>query len=186
MSLEVEQKFHVADLPALAGQLQELGAHDEGQVTQVDEYYGHPARNFAQTDEALRLRRIGDDVYITYKGPKLSTQTKTRREIELPLGQGAEFAARFAEILTALSFRRVAEVCKRRHRYRLAWEAHDFEVALDEVATIGTFAELEVIAEPATLPAAEAALASLASRLQLSSIQRRSYLELVLQKQGAQ
>jgi predicted adenylyl cyclase CyaB len=104
----------------------------------------------------------------------------------LPLGQGADFAAQFAEILTALSFRRVSQVSKERHRYGLTWDEHDFEVALDRVATVGTFAELEVMAENDALPAAEAALASLASRLQLASIERRSYLEMVLQKQAGQ
>lgn len=186
MSLEVEQKFPVADLQVLAERLAKLGAKDEGQVTQVDQYFAHPARDFAQTDEALRLRRIGDDVFITYKGPKISTKTKTRREIELPLGQGTDFAKSFAEILTALSFRAVTEVRKQRHRYSLTWERHEFEVALDEVATIGTFAELEVIAEEQTLPAAEAALASLAAELHLQQTERRSYLELVLQRQAGQ
>ena len=44
-----------------------------------------PCRDFAQTDEALRIRTVGDTSFVTYKGPKLDATTKTRRELELPL-----------------------------------------------------------------------------------------------------
>ena len=68
----------------------ELGATIEPPVVQVDQYFAHPARDFAQTDEALRLRRVGKQNFITYKGSKIDATTKTRREIELPLAPGEE------------------------------------------------------------------------------------------------
>jgi len=82
---EVELKFPVADLPALERRLAELAGRFYAPVDQVDRYFNHPCRDFAQTDEALRLRHHGDGVAITWKGPRIDAATKTRREIELPL-----------------------------------------------------------------------------------------------------
>lgn len=53
---EVEQKFPLADVAAVERRLAELGAQAGGTVEQVDRYFNHPVRDFAQTDEALRLR----------------------------------------------------------------------------------------------------------------------------------
>ena len=109
MAIEVEQKFRVDDLAALQRRLAELGARPGETQIQVDCYYAHPTRDFAATDEALRLRRIGPSNYITYKGPKLDETTKTRREIEIPLPAGGAAAAQAAELLEVLSFRKVLE-----------------------------------------------------------------------------
>ena len=54
------------------------------------------------------------------------------------------------------------------------------EAAIDEVEGLGTFLELELIAESAGLDAAKARLASLAARLQLGASERRSYLQMLL------
>ena len=64
---------------------------------------------------------------------------------------------------------------------QLFWEQRSFEVALDEVEQLGPFLELETSAGDADLGAAQAALASLARKLDLQQIERRSYLELLLQ-----
>ena len=69
-----------------------------------DRYFAHPSRDFARTDEALRLRRIGEFNFITYKGPKLDATTKTRREIEIGLADGQQAATDAAELLAAIGF----------------------------------------------------------------------------------
>ena len=91
--LEVEMKFPAADLPTLAARLEALGARRGETLEEADHYFNAPDRDFARTDEALRIRRIGDHNRITYKGPKRDAVTKTRTEIELPIGDGAETAA---------------------------------------------------------------------------------------------
>jgi len=94
---EVEQKYPVADVAALEARLAGAGAGWHGVVEQVDRYFGHPSRDFATTDEALRLRSTADGVAITWKGPRLDAAAKTRREIELPLAEAAVPAAAGAE-----------------------------------------------------------------------------------------
>ena len=57
MDYEVEQKFPVDDLAPIEAKLSVLGAEISEPRTEVDLYFNHPARDFAQTDEALRLER---------------------------------------------------------------------------------------------------------------------------------
>jgi adenylate cyclase class 2 len=180
MVLEVEQKFPVSDLASLKSKLADLGAVHRETVAQVDCYFAHPARDFARTDEALRLRQVGQLNFITYKGPKLDTTTKTRREIEVGLAAGQQAAAAAAELLEALGFSRVGEVRKRRVHSTLRWQDREIGVSLDEVASLGTFVELEIMANERDVDQARGLLASLANHLDLSNSERRSYLELLI------
>ncbi|MGE0537465.1 MAG: class IV adenylate cyclase [Pirellulales bacterium] len=191
MTLEVEQKFPLAagagtpTREEILSRLTRLGCQWGAPLAQVDRYFAHPARDFAQTDEALRLRRVGDENRITYKGSKLDAETKTRREIELPIEPGAAGLARFTELLEALSFRPVREVAKTRTPGALDWQGWHVEVALDEVDRIGTFLEIELASDEASADAARAALRSLAGELGLERSERRSYLEMLLAADGS-
>lgn len=180
MHFEVEQKYPLVDAIAVESRLRALGAREGDVLTQVDQYFNHPARDFGKTDEALRLRQVGELNYITYKGPKLDRNSKTRRELELPLPGGASSKDSFAEMLLALGFRPVAEVRKLRRIFHLRWQDREVEIALDQVESLGTFLEIELTANEATLDAAKLCLESLANELQLPANERRSYLELLL------
>ena len=181
MPIEVEQKYRIEDASAVLEVLTRIGAQSQHVVHQTDMYYAHPNRDFAATDEALRIRRVGESNFITYKGPKLDATTKTRREIELPLASGASSAAGFDELLEALSFRRVAEVSKIRQIYHLEREGVNVEISLDQVSGVGSFVEIEIIVDDdAKIEPAQRLLSDLANELQLARAQRRSYLELLL------
>ena len=180
MHFEVEQKFPLADVAAVLRRLDELSAKTAGTLEQIDQYFNHPARDFAQTDEALRLRSVGEKNFITYKGPKLDAATKTRQEIELPLADGQQSLAQFAELLAALGFRSVATVKKTRRLFHIAWQEKIVEAALDDVVSVGHYLELELSVSGTEVEAAKSCIASLASRLGLSTTERRSYLELLL------
>ena len=185
MHYEVEQKFRVREPAAWLAKLEALKVRLAEPEVQVDRYYAHPARDFARTDEALRIRRIGQANYVTYKGPKLDATTKTRRELELPLAPGDAGAAEFADLLEALGFRPVTEVRKQRRNGQISWQGRLVELAVDQVDEVGTFVELEILADAAELQAAKACLASLACELDLSDGERRSYLELLLAARAA-
>ena len=180
MRIEVEQKFAVADMASLREQLSAFGAIFQEPELQVDCYFRHPTRDFSLTDEALRLRRVGPANWLTYKGPKLDAKTKTRREIELSFEPGEQSAASAGELLQALGFSEVAEVRKHRIHSKLRW--HDCEVglALDSIAELGDFVELEIIAESEAVAGASEILTTLATHLKLKNCERRSYLELLL------
>ena len=187
MTLEVEQKFLLEagegtpTREEIFARLSALGCKWSAALEQVDRYFSHPARDFAETDEALRLRRVGDENRVTYKGPKLDALTKTRREIELPIEPGKAGLARFAELLEALSFRPVREVAKTRTPGVLDWQGRHIEIALDEVARVGLFVEIELVTHEEDADGAREAIKSLADQLGLTRSERRSYLEMLLE-----
>ena len=177
MNLEVEQKHRVVDATSFLRRLAELGARLGPPAVQIDQYLNHPCRDFAQTDEALRIRTDGDATFVTYKGPKLDATTKTRRELELPIdGLGSEFL----ELLSALGFRPAATVEKTRRPFELERSGLRVHGAWDEVLGVGSFVELELMADDAQLDEAKRIIASLARELELGPSVRQSYLELLL------
>jgi adenylate cyclase, class 2 len=180
MKYEVEQKFRLAEPAALEARLRALGVALEAPIEQADRYFAHPSRDFAATDEALRIRSSGDRNWVTYKGPKIDRTTKTRRELELPIEPGDSGAARFAELLAALGFTPVATVRKRRSKAMFDWHREHVEIVLDDVEGLGRFCELEISADSARLDSARAALSELAHELGLTDVERRSYLEMLL------
>jgi adenylate cyclase class 2 len=135
---EVELKVR-ADHEAVRDRLEALGAERVGTVRQVDTYYDAPHRDFVATDEALRIRRERRDgetlVRLTYKGPLVEADSKTREEAETVVGDGATLA----DILQAVGFEPAATVEKERTRYR-----HEgYTIGLDEVGDLGTFVEVD-------------------------------------------
>ena len=182
MSIEVEQKYRVDDREALLARITALDAVPGPTVTQVDTYYAHPARDFAATDEALRIRRVGDANCITYKGPKLKTETKARREIELPIAAGEASASQCDQLLQALSFSPVIEVSKTRQIFHIQRSSQTVELAVDHVQRVGHFVELEIVVPDETkVDAAQQIILALATELQLKHVERRSYLEMLLE-----
>ena len=181
MQYEVENKFPIADLAPMVEQLTELGAEFRDAISQADVYFAHPVRDFASTDEALRIRQVDESNVVTYKGPKIDKATKTRREIELPLGSGSGRVADYTSLLEALGFRTVATVRKQRRGGHLQWNEWSVELALDEVEGLGQFVELEIVVDQDRLSAAQAAVLELAAHLGLPAPERRSYLGMILE-----
>ncbi len=182
MPIEVEQKFPVPDLRGIEAQLDAMGVSVSPPRVEADTYYRHPARDFAVTDEALRIRRIGTASFLTYKGPKIDATTKTRREIDLPLPSAPQGADGWSALLEALGFTPIAEVRKTRRKAHVARQDRRVEVSLDEVEGLGTFVELELVTSLEDVAAAKACIAALAAQLGLSDSERRSYLELLLDR----
>ena len=184
---EVEIKYPVDDAAGLEAELRALGARFAAPLRQTDRYYSHPCRDFARTDEALRLRAVDGGVVITWKGPRVGGDTKTRREIELPLGgPGAPAGTTLGEwdtLLGALGFRPVREVAKERLPAALAWDGLEVEVCIDRVPGLGAFLEIEVLAEADGVAGAEARLRTLAAALGCGEPERRSYLEMVIARE---
>ena len=186
MSYEVEQKYRVTGFRQIVERLAKLGATLGEPIEQVDTYYAHPSRDFGETDEAFRLRRIGTMTCMTYKGPRIDANTKTRKEIEIPLAPGTDHHRQCRAMLKALGFRLVAEV--RKMRRVASWTDRGFpiEVAVDEVRDVGKFVEIETSADAKRLAAAKDRIAKVAGQLGLTQSERTSYLELLLRSRQRQ
>jgi adenylate cyclase class 2 len=183
-TFEVELKFPIADAEEMTLQLLARGASPAGVVRQSDLYFQHPSRDFRETHEALRLRRTDDGVRITYKGPIVDSATKMRREIELPVGRDVGDFDQLCELLTLLGFAPVRGVAKVRARYDLTWEGRDLELAVDAVDGLGSFLEIESMAHDHDRDAARDVILRLADKLGLKNAERRSYLQLLIQKEA--
>lgn len=171
--LEVEAKAHLPNPEEMVRRLIDMGAREMYFTIQRDTYYRHPSRDFARTDEALRIREEEGRSFITYKGPKLDEETKSREELEVPLVDPQDLGG----LLLRLGFEPVAVVEKRRRGYMVG----TLEVALDEVKGLGSFIEVEAT-ECKDLEEGRARVLALLDRLGLEQRERKSYLELLLER----
>jgi len=147
-----------------------------------DTYYQHPCRDFSKTDEALRIRiRRFDghfESFLTYKGPKIDEVSKTREEIEVPVSDPDDYAL----ILERLGFKEVLVVSKVREKY---YVEKGVVITLDSVEGLGTFVEIEAMVDDEELvPETVERLKSILAELGVRRLERRSYLELIMEKGG--
>lgn len=172
--IEFELKARVDDLATVRGALAERGGRRDDDRTEHDVYYNHPVRDFARTDEALRVRYAAGRAVMTYKGAKLATtRLKAREELNLAIEDGAILES----VLQRLGFRPTAVVRKRRE----IWTLGEASVALDEVESLGTFVEVEIIGEEGDLGVEERVHAIARSLGVTGEPITASYLELVLE-----
>jgi len=183
--LEVEVKYRNADRAATVATLLDWGARLVQDRLEVDLYFQAPDRDLKATDEAFRVRRVGAKNYLTYKGPKRDTETKTRTEIEVPLAEGDSAAADAERLFLALGFKPVATVRKKRRVYQFERDGFDMEACFDSVDQVGDFVELEILAEEAQYELAKSTLLAAAAELGLTDKEPQSYLGLVLDAERA-
>ncbi|WP_277552597.1 class IV adenylate cyclase [Halobaculum limi] len=176
---EVELKVRAAH-DDVRDRLAALGADHTASVRQVDTYYDAPHRDFAETDEALRVRRETRDddprseTRITYKGPLVEAASKTREEFETAVDDG-EAAA---DIFAGLGFDPAATVEKDRDFYAV----DGYTVTLDSVEGLGEFVEVERETDEADIEAVREGAVSVLAELGLDADDqiRTSYLGLLL------
>jgi len=179
MNYEVEQKFPVGGFGPVQARLETLRARFDAGHEETDVYFSHPCRDFRETDEAFRIRQHGLSNRVTYKGPKIDTTTKTRRELEFDLPAGEAILTCWIELLEALGFGQVGCVVKRRKGFAVDWQDRTIHGTLDEIAGLGHFVELELVVDEEQVESARQAIRALAEHLELPAGERRSYLELL-------
>jgi len=145
-----------------------------------DSYFGHPCRDFASTDEALRIRIKRFDghfeAFLTYKGPKMDDKSKTREEIEVSI----EDPNGYSKILRKLGFFKVATLTKTREVY---FVEKGVTLALDDVDGLGKFVEAEALTEDASrVDETVERLIKLLKDVGVERLERRSYLELLMER----
>lgn len=177
---EVEQKVRVAH-DRVELHLREAGAERETSVQQRDTYFQHPERDFASTDEALRVRMESEredsndvSVRLTYKGPRLEGEGKIREEHETDVADEEALT----RILEGLGCTPVATVTKHRTVFQLG----EARICLDEVEDVGEFVEIEFESETDNVEAAVEKVHEIAATLGIGDLETepRTYLEMVL------
>lgn len=178
--LEIEIKYRLDSPERVNAFFAQQGVKLLQERQDVDYYLNAPDRDFASTDESLRLRRIGSQNFLTYKGPRHDSTTKTRHEIEIEVSQGDESAEGLLALLRALGYRFVHVVKKQRSLHGFTYAGYEVQFCWDEVEGLGSHIELEIMAEQSEYENAKKALFDLAAQMGLTEQENRSYLEMLL------
>ena len=171
--IEVEVKARIDSFEEMEKRLKDLGAVKTKDEFQEDIYFASPIVDFAETDEALRIRTTNNDTFITYKGPKLNEKAKTRKEVEMTI----ESAAKASDIFTEIGFTPARTVKKSRQYYRY----ENFEISLDDVEGLPPYMEIEIaLSDSEDYTEAQSKIFQLFEKLKITDgFERTSYMELL-------
>ena len=171
--IEVEVKAKIDDFKEMEEKLENIGAAKSKTEFQEDIYFASPIVDFAQTDEALRIRTTNNDTFITYKGPKLNDKAKTRKEVEMTI----ENSEKAADIFKEIGFMEVRTVRKNRQYYTY----ENFEISLDDVEGLNPYMEIEIALDDSEdYSQAQDEIFKLFEKLGITDgFERTSYLELL-------
>ena len=136
--IEVEVKVRINDVESMEKRITEQGAVYEGMIKQADEYFDFSDMRIFNSGGAFRVRAADGNYRVTYKGVKKDKETTSRAEIEIAI----ESADKMIEILENIGFIRLCKIKKKRQIYVLA----GLEISLDEVEGLGSFMEMEGMA----------------------------------------
>lgn len=139
---EIELKFLNIDVEEIKKKLEQIGA--EISYDALTETYPFLAEGFNGWDsnkKLLRIRKINDDVIITYKGPAQKSNMSSREEIEIKVDN---YEAGIL-LLEKIGFRKGKIFRKHRIHYKLG----DIHFELDSVENVPTYLEIETQTEEA-------------------------------------
>ena len=135
MPNEIEIKFRIENLPAIARALKQSGFKLLTRSThEMNALYDLPGQKLRKRDEMLRLRKYGETWTLTHKAKSKAGRHKVREELETRVEDGRQIDA----ILRALGFAPTF----RYEKYRAEWSDGQGHVVLDETP-IGNFGEIE-------------------------------------------
>ena len=175
--IEVEVKAKINSFKEMEEKLAEIGAAKAKKEFQEDIYFNSPVVDFAETDEALRIRTTKENdetnIFITYKGPKIDKESKTRREIEM----GIEDSQKCSDIFEEIGFKKVRTVRKNRQYYTF----ENFEISLDDIEGLDPYMEIEIaLSDGEDYSQAQKSIFDLFEKLGITDgFERTSYLELL-------
>jgi adenylate cyclase class 2 len=135
MAKEIEIKFRVDDLRALARRLRASGFRMTTRRThEMNTLYDLPGEVLRKRKELLRLREYGSDWTLTHKSGKKTGRHSSREELETGVEDGEQMDA----ILRALGY----SPFFRYEKFRAEWTDGKGQVVVDETP-IGNFCEIE-------------------------------------------
>jgi adenylate cyclase, class 2 len=135
MSQEIEIKFRVGDLQALARKLRGAGFQVTTRRThEMNTLYDLPGGVLRARGELLRLRKYGTEWTLTHKSGKKIGRHSSREELETSVDDGKQMELILHALGYAPSFRY--------EKFRAEWTDGKGQVVVDETP-IGNFCEIE-------------------------------------------
>jgi adenylate cyclase, class 2 len=137
--IETEVKIQILEISAAQRQLTEAGfAISVPRRFEANTVYDTTDLKLKSTEMLLRLRQVGAESIVTWKGPGVPGRHKARPEIETAVGS----AEKLDQILRALGYEPTFRYEKYRTEYKRPQARPDGVATLDETP-IGNFLELE-------------------------------------------
>ncbi len=141
MNVEVEIKIEIDNFEEIKAKVSGVGKLIKS-IKQVDDYLVPSHRDFfaqkPHPNEWLRIRTNPDKVIFEYDksiNKKENGEQECAEEYETKISDAGEFR----KILNFLDFKKVITVDKKREY----WDCGDLEIALDKIAGLGSFIEVE-------------------------------------------
>jgi adenylate cyclase class 2 len=132
---EIEIKFRVADLRALARKLRAAGFRLITRSThEMNTLYDLPGEVLRARRELLRLRQYGEEWTLTHKSGGIKARHSSRVELETSVADGKKMDLILRALGYAPSFRY--------EKFRAEWSDGKGQVVVDETP-IGNFCEIE-------------------------------------------
>ncbi|UCC19773.1 MAG: class IV adenylate cyclase [Promethearchaeota archaeon] len=194
--IEVEIKVRISDPELILKKFEENNGIYKISLIHEDIYFNMPVglRDFKITDEALRLRKSIEfnkhnkaytkDInhYITYKGKKIDTSTKTREEIEVKINDPYSMRT----LLKELGFQEILTVKKERDLYEFEFKTYQIDALIDYLPLLNQyFIEVELLLNSSKkLEESKEALFDFLCLFGIKKDEsiRKSYLELITEK----
>jgi len=194
--LEVEIKVKILDPNLIRKRFEENNGVYKISLFHEDTYFNLPKglRDFKKTDEALRLRKAIEfskinsekaqkaTCFITYKGKKIDSTTKSREEIEIKI----QDLDKMKDLLKVLGFQEFFTIKKERELHEFKFKNYHIEALIDYLPILKQhFIEVEIISD--SIENLEVYRETLFDFLSLFGIKkeesiRKSYLELIADK----
>lgn len=177
--IEVEMKAKIIDNITAFEKIKEIGGIYSHTEKQHDIYFNAPDKDYKETDEALRIREIPHDNdferILTYKGPKIDSKSKTRKEVEVNIDD----TDKMTEILVNLGFKPSAIV----NKVRRIFKYDEYTITIDKLDKLGYYMEIEYVAcEDENIENIRNNIIEVFEKLEITSgFERTSYLELLEQ-----
>ncbi|MEK7478264.1 MAG: class IV adenylate cyclase [Patescibacteria group bacterium] len=144
--IEVEGKYLLENRENLINRLAGLGFSLRETITERDEYFTDINGTFVKNRTCLRIRTDGKSSEITFKGksPVLSgSYSKIEHNAQINSNQNKEIK----DILKSLGYHKYVTVNKNRATFTKHLENFDQNISVDELQGIGSFVELEILAD---------------------------------------
>lgn len=156
--IEVEIKIRISDPVSMRKKFISNQGSYKFSLKHEDTYYNMPKglRDFKKTDEALRLRKsikfdrsiksdnTKPDYFLTYKGKKIDTLTKTREEIDVKI----ENIDAMKKLFELLGFQEILTVIKERELFLFQYKNYKIEALIDYLPALSQyFIEVEYLSD---------------------------------------
>jgi adenylate cyclase class 2 len=194
--IEVEIKVRISNPELIRKKFEEHDGVYKISLLHEDTYFNMPegSRDFKKTDEALRIRKSIEfnkqiknkdqeiNYFITYKGKKMDSSTKTREEIDIKIND----IENMKTLLTELGFQEIYTVKKERELYEFEFKNYHIEALIDYLPVLEQhFIEVECLtASKSKIGESRQVLFDFLKIFDINKEEsiRKSYLELIADK----